>query len=314
MDLDDLLSLEADIRLRADATDVGLRLDLALHKRVSAWASRVQVTAWVREGRATIGGRVVRRAGRPLLHGDDVRMVAPKNRQDLHEDHWDPDSIPLLARGPDWLIVDKPFGLRAHPAGGKVKRTLVVALMRRFGADAEAGGPWLCHRLDRDTSGLMLIGMTREAVVRFTTMFSQGVVRRFYVGRVHGQVPWALGDPDGWRDGAPTISLDTPLRLQTGAPHRVLADPQGQACLTRVQVRRVTAEHSDLSIEPITGRQHQIRVHLALAGHPLLGDPFYGPAPEAEAQAGATPPVMTLHACAIEVPRLPRVECRAAWE
>jgi RluA family pseudouridine synthase len=206
-------------------------------------------------------------------------LVAPKNAQDLGDDSLDPESIPLVFRGADYLVVDKPAGVPAHPGRGQVRRTLAVALAQRFGGEAETGGPWLCHRLDRETSGLVLVALSRAALTRFMMDFEARRIRRFYTARVVGAVPWRLGGAGGWDDAAATQVLDAPLRVQTEAPYRVLVDPAGLACVTRVQVAGVGPETSDLWVEPITGRQHQIRVHLAHAGFPLVGDPFYGTGP-----------------------------------
>lgn len=309
MNLDTLLALEERVCFRVDALDAGRRLDAVLHKRVAGWAARARVTRWVREGRATVDG-MVRRAARPCRWGEEIVLVAPKNRQDLGAESVDPDTIPLVARGPDWLVVDKPAGLAAHPARGQVKRTLAVALAQRYGAESEVGGPWLCHRLDLDTSGLVLVALTRAALTRLMQAFEAGRVRRFYAARVRGAVPWpvpAVVSPAGWDDDAPFITLDTALRLEETPPYRVVADATGQRCVTRVQVAGVCSTHSDLFIEPITGRQHQIRVHLATAGHPLLGDPFYGDAAEAGGR-------MMLHARALWVPGETPVMGAVPWD
>ena len=286
MNLEALLALDERICFRADALDAGLRLDVVLHKRVSAWAARGRVTRWVREGRATVDG-VVRRAARPCHRGEEIRLVAPKNTQDLDAEAVDPDSIPLIDRGEGWLVVDKPPGLRAHPARGQIKRTLAVALAQRFGHESEAGGPWLCHRLDRDTSGLVLVALTRTTLTRFMMDFEARRIRRFYAARVMGAVPWSVstgGRAAAWDDNTPFVTLDTPLRLENTPPYRVVQDAAGQACVTRVQVAAVSATRSDLFIEPVTGRQHQIRVHLAGAGHGIVGDRLYGTAGDGTAE------------------------------
>ena len=297
MDLAALLASDERVALTADALDAGRRLDRVLHGRVSAWASRGRVAGWIREGRATVDGHVERRAGRPCKWGERVELVAPKNAQDLAAEDLPAEIAPLVLRADGVVVVDKPAGLPVHPARGEVRRTLLVALHRRFGAESEAGGPWLCHRLDRETSGLLVVALTRAAARHFTSLFAELRVARTYAARVFGRPAW-----EGER------RFDAPLRLQDAPPFRVVPDPSGQAAETRALVLRADADFAELEVRPVTGRQHQIRVHLASAGHPIVGDPFYGRASPAEVA-----PRMFLHACGLELPGLGLVESPAPW-
>jgi len=181
-----------------------------------------------------------------------------------------------------------------HPAGNEIKRTLLTALVFRYEAESEPGGPWLPHRLDRATSGLMLVALTLAAQTRISAAFARGAVRRFYDARVRGDASARVP-----RDGA-VLELRLPLARCGDAPPRFRVDPAGVPSHTRVRLLRVSGAASDLALEPVTGRQHQLRVHLAHLGHPIIGDPLY----DSQPISGEALPVerMCLHARALELP------------
>jgi RluA family pseudouridine synthase len=271
MDVERLLEPEEDVELRVSAAEAGQRLDRVLAARLR-WATRSAVTAWIRAGRARVDGRAVTRAGRTLGAGQRVQIRVVKNPRDRGASEELP-AIPLVHRGADFVVAEKPHGLASHPGGGVIQRTLLTALGLALRGEYEAGGPWLPHRLDRETAGLCIVALRRAALVRFSEAFAAGRIRRFYGARVRGGL--ALGE--GWTD------LCYPLREVGHRPKRIAVDPLGVPAHTRVRVLgAASAQGTRVRLEAVTGRQHQLRVHLAHLGHPIRGDPRYDP----QARAG----------------------------
>ena len=189
----------------------------------------------------------------------------------------------LLYRDGLMLIVDKPAGLPVHagPGGGPNVEQFLDAL--RFGLPAP---PALAHRLDRDTSGCLVLGRHKKALRRLGRLFSAGRVGKSYWAVVRGMPP----KPDG--------AIDRPLRKRTQKRGwRMEVSDDGQPALTRYRVRGDDGKHTWLELTPKTGRTHQIRVHCADLGCPVVGDPAYGPQP-------ADGP-MLLHARTVTLPLYP---------
>jgi 23S rRNA pseudouridine1911/1915/1917 synthase len=266
MDVERLLQPDEEVSFRVDAAEAGVRLDRALAARVT-WASRSEIAAWIRAGRASVGGRPVERASRLLRAGEPVALRARKTPRDLAAPIDDLLGIPLIHRGCDFAVVDKPHGLPSHPGGGVIKRTLLVALALALRGEYQDGGPWLPHRLDRETAGLCVVALSRAAMQRFSRAFASGTIRRFYTARVRG----SLAAAPAWLD------LRFPLREIGHKPKRIAVDPAGVPAHTRLLALETGERESRVRLEAVTGRQHQLRVHLAHVGHPILGDPLYDP-------------------------------------
>lgn len=194
----------------------------------------------------------------------------------------------LLYRDALMLILDKPAGLAVH-AGGKGDNHLMQMLDGlRFGLPR---APELAHRLDRDTSGCLVLGRHRKALATLGALFAEGKVEKTYWAVVVGRPPAEQG------------AIDAPLKkLERRHGWRMVVDPRGQASLTEYRVLGGTDRLSWIEARPKTGRTHQIRVHLAAVGLPLALDPDYGEAAplrdgDGRLLVGRTP----LHAAAIEV-------------
>ena len=167
----------------------------------------------------------------------------------------------ILFRDTRFVVLDKPAGLPSHagPRGGASVEDLFAGLSRR------RDGPWLAHRLDADTAGCQLIALRRGALIEAQAAFATGRVRKTY---------WAIveGEPEG---ECGVVAL--PLRKQSGpAGWRMVGDPQGQRAVTDWKVRGRGDGIAWLELHPRTGRTHQIRVHCASLGCPVLNDPIYG--------------------------------------
>lgn len=284
MDVERLLAPEEAVAFTVARGEDGLRLDRLLAARLP-FASRTRVAGWIRAGRARIDGVGVARAAAAVSAGQRVELTIDKRPRDADQPLDDLFALPVLARGDGWLALEKPAGVPCHPAGNEIKRTLLTALALGQARDAEPGGPWLPHRLDRETSGLMLVALRRDVQRALSEAFARGVVRRLYDAVVRG-------DPSRhFSASQPVLDLRGRLLRVGHRPPRFAVDPRGVAAHTRV--RRI--QGNALELEPVTGRQHQLRVHLADLGHPIAGDPLYDPA----ARPGER---LALHARALVLP------------
>ncbi|MFN7020193.1 MAG: RluA family pseudouridine synthase [Phycisphaerales bacterium] len=166
-----------------------------------------------------------------------------------------------------WVVIDKPAGLLSVPGKGADKQDCAASRVRA--AFAHAHGPLVVHRLDMDTSGLLLFGLDPDAQKALSAQFERRVVSKAYTAMVAG-VP-----------GAESGEFDVPMRLDVHRrPLQIVDFEQGRPALTRWRVLALEADRTRLRLEPITGRTHQLRVHCAHLGHPILGDGLYGPQPE----------------------------------
>ena len=224
--------------------------------------SRSHVASALRAGAATVNGA----AGKPstLLEPGDAVEYAIGPPVPLGAE---PEAIPLdvVYEDDDLLVVDKPAGMVTHPAHGAVDGTLVNALLAHAGAlPGERVRAGLVHRLDRDTSGLLLVAKTEAALGTLGRAMQARYIEREYRGIVVG-VP---DDREGTIRGA--LGRDPRNRLK----YAVRAD--GKPSVTHYAVREVLQGASELTFRLETGRTHQIRVHMAALGHPVLNDPVYG--------------------------------------
>jgi len=227
--------------------------------------SRSYVQRLIGEGRLTADGQPLR-ASSTLEAGSRLEMDFPVAVpvQDLPED------IPLhvVYEDADLLIVDKPAGLVTHPAPGHPGGTLVNALLaREANALISVAGqqrPGIVHRLDRDTSGLLMVARHDASQARLQAALKARRVKKTYLALVHGSVAAQVG------------RIEAPIGRDPRHRTRMAVVPGGRPSVTGYRVRERFAGWSHLEVDLITGRTHQIRVHLASIGHPVAGDPVYG--------------------------------------
>ena len=174
--------------------------------------------------------------------------------------------VPVVFEDDDLIVVDKPAGLVVHPGAGNPSGTLVNALLGRgIAGGEEPNRPGVVHRLDRDTSGLLVLAKGEPAYSRLVEMMSARKVRRGYLAIVVGE-----GLPE-------TGTVDSPVGRDPENP-TLMAAGVGRSAVTHFEVLREAAGHAMLRVWLETGRTHQIRVHLAAIGHPVYADPLYGEA------------------------------------
>ncbi len=278
-----------EVKVRIGDGQAGLRLDRAL-AALFPWRTRSSIQRLIREDRVRVladreGDACPARASRRVREGDLVLVRVPRrpvpagtpdrtawNPRILFEDRW------LVA-------IDKPPGMAVHPSGRRLGGTLINFLHARYrNLDRPERDvvPRLCHRLDRETSGLILCAKEPRAHSEIRKQFEANTVRKSYLAVVEGRPR----DDVFLVDAAIGPALNSRIRLKMS----VRAD--GQDSLTAFEVLRRSGELSLLLCRPRTGRQHQIRVHLAHVGHPLVGDKLYGPDEEwfLRALEGPLPP------------------------
>ena len=187
--------------------------------------------------------------------------------------------LDIVYEDADLLILDKPAGQVVHPSPGHDSGTLVNALLGR-GASLAPGGiagiqrPGIVHRLDRDTSGLLMVARTDAAQASLQAQLKARRVKKTYLALVHGSVAAASG------------RIEAPVGRDPGRRTRMAVTPGGRASTTGYRVRERFAAWTLLELDLVTGRTHQIRVHLEAIGHPVAGDPVYGTGTSRRGSAG----------------------------
>jgi 23S rRNA pseudouridine1911/1915/1917 synthase len=281
----------------------GRRLDHVL-TRLFGEFSRSLLQRWLRQGRVTVDGRQMR-AGSKVRGGEHI-LVLPER---VHSTCCVAQEIPLslLYEDDTILVIDKPAGLVVHPAAGNWDGTLQNALLHRAPELAGLPRSGIVHRLDKNTSGLLVVARTARARRRLVEQLQERSVRREYRAVVVGVV--AAGG-----------TIGAPIGRHPVHRKRMAVVPDGRSAVTHFRVLARYRHHSLLDVHLETGRTHQIRVHLAHLRYPIIGDCTYGGC--GRARADCAPSVreavqqfarQALHAARLELTH-PQTGARMAWE
>jgi 23S rRNA pseudouridine1911/1915/1917 synthase len=248
-------------RLRAEipADGAGQRFDQILPGMFHGY-SRAHLAAEVKSGRIRLDGREV--PPRTLVRGGEA-VEWDRVERPVLGDRPEPIDLDVVFADDDLLVIDKPAGLVVHPGAGNREGTLLNALLHHDPGLAQLPRAGIVHRLDKDTSGLLVVARTLPAQTALVAMLAARDVHRRYAAVVNG-VPVAGGTVEAPLDRHPTDRLRRAVR------------EGGRPAVTHYRVREKFRAHALLQCELESGRTHQIRVHMAHAGWPLVGDPLYG--------------------------------------
>jgi len=274
-------------RVTAGPADAGARLDRLLAAGLPA-LSRTRLKALIEQGRVTLAGATIADPSHRVKPGETFVVVVPAPVPAAPR----PQEIPLsiVYEDDEVIVIDKPAGLVVHPAAGSRENTLVNALLAHCGGSLSGIGgvmrPGIVHRLDKDTSGLMVVAKTDAAHAALVRQIQARTMTRAYRAVVWGTPRPAEGEITGAIGRHPRSRKKMAVVTRGGKP-----------AATRYKlVRRLGSAASLVECRLSSGRTHQIRVHMAAIGHPVVGDPVYGGRPRAAKRRGAGPAAAQLAA------------------
>ena len=244
----------------------GLRLDVVLAETTKPLESRANIQRSIRAGLISIDGITTTRSSTKVISGQIIRVKPPK-------DYLAPAITPselslnIVFEDDDIAIIDKPSGMVVHSGAGHLTDTMANAAVTRWPKISSVGDtdrPGIVHRLDRDTSGLLIIALNPTAYNNLTLMIKKHEIERIYTALVHGHPKSSTG------------TIDAPIGRDPHHRTRQAVNEGGRPALTHYEVIREIGQFSFIKVRLETGRMHQIRVHMTAIGHPIVGDQTYG--------------------------------------
>lgn len=253
--------MSEQIQLEATVPDnmYGLRLDQAVAQLFPEY-SRSRIQGWIKEGELTVNGEVIR--PRDKLNGGEKIVVDATVA--LIEDHYaEPIPLNVVYEDEHILVINKPSGLVVHPGAGNADGTLLNALLHHAPEVAQVPRAGIVHRLDRETTGLMVVAKTIQAQTDLVVQLQDRSMGREYEAVVQGVM---IGGG----------KVDAPMGRHSKNRQKMTVVGVGKEAVTHYRVLRKFRSHTHIRLKLETGRTHQIRVHMAHIGFPLIGDPMYG--------------------------------------
>jgi 23S rRNA pseudouridine1911/1915/1917 synthase len=256
-----------EIHFRADRGDARRRLDQVLMRRVLEISrmSRSMAQQWIEAGAVTVDGRVVRRPATRLAEGAIVDVVPPPGVTRKAVPQPETGELRILHEDAAFIAIDKPAGIVVHPSYKRSSGTLLNTVLWYL-RDRPDARPGILTRLDKDTSGIVIVASGAEVHKTMQRDAAAGTIRKDYLAIVTGHPRPSAG------------TIDAPLARDPLDRRRVVARTGGAASTTRYETLAAQGPLSLLRCELVTGRTHQIRVHLASRGWPIVGDAVYGAA------------------------------------
>jgi 23S rRNA pseudouridine1911/1915/1917 synthase len=237
----------------------GRRLDQALAELVTD-VTRAQVQQWIADGRVRLDGVVPRKRDK-LAGGENIEIDVPPARDTSHRAQ--PIALDIVHEDAAILVVNKPPGLVVHPGAGNPEGTLLNALLHHVPQLARLPRAGIVHRLDKDTSGLMVVAKTEGARQNLIAQLAARTVEREYAALVNGVM-------------IAGTTIEAPIGRHRVDRRRMAVTSQGKEAISHVRVLKKYRAHTLVHVRLESGRTHQIRVHLAHIGFPVVGDPVYG--------------------------------------
>lgn len=237
----------------------GLRLDQVLAKLLPQW-SRSRLQSWINEKHITVNGQIT--TAKQKLWGNETIQIIPPIASHEQADRAEAIPLAIVYEDNDILVIDKPVGLVVHPGNGNKQGTLLNALLYHSSLFANVPRAGIVHRLDKDTSGLLVIAKNIEAQTSLVRQLQQRTVKREYLAVVWGEVK-----QEGW--------IDAPIGRHPIHRTRMAITAKGKPARTHYRILTPFKGYTLLQCNLDTGRTHQIRVHMHSIGHPLIGDSVY---------------------------------------
>jgi 23S rRNA pseudouridine1911/1915/1917 synthase len=276
-----------NLQLILDETLDGLRLDQALSQLLPQY-SRNLLQSWIKQGFIQVN-QTHKKAKTMVSTGDEISIEARIEKRAAAQAQEIP--LNIVTDEPEFLVINKPAGLIMHPGAGHPDGTMLNALLHHYPQLANLPRAGIIHRLDKDTSGLVVIAKTDLSYQYFVDAIQKRTVKREYRALVNGTLT-AGG------------TTDAPIGRHASKRTRMAVVANGRPAVTHYRIIEKLASHTYLRVILDTGRTHQIRVHMAYIHHPLVGDPVYGRRPYLPKQASEevkrqlqTFPRQALHAC-----------------